>query len=350
MKLEKLKILVLIILPFSSGFATSVNSNWQDDYSNTKIVTASSIEKLNKNISSINPVVDSSNKVYLNKNSTLGSNGPISAFGPLGLLGSVGTKKPISPSYWIEMLNIFFSPFSDYFSSFYGPNSVDGPLGHNGPYTEENYYYGDLFLKNNFTVHLRALGLWNILGTTGPLGPVGALGVLGPVGSHGYKTNDNGQYVDSLQNIVSHINIPFDYTGNTRKFPLYEYYDNDYALNTINLDTSFVTKGKLESKTSIDKYSIKNTEDQILSILVVPVNVLDHFNIELDDANGNVIANSNSKDYINFIILTAPKNNSYTIKVSSNQNSAYGYFLYVTGSTKYLNKYNISGNHIKQED
>lgn len=346
MKLEKIKIITLIVLPFSFGFSTNVNSNWQDDYSKTKIVTASSIEKLNENVSSINPIVDDYSKPYLKKNSALGTKGPISAFGPLGLLGPIGTKTPIDPNYWVNILNVFLAPFSEYFSSFYGSNSTDSPLGHNGPYTEKNYYYGDLFLENNFAVHLRALGLWNILGTTGPLGPVGALGVLGPVGSHGFKSNSNGQYIDKQNNIVTETNILLDYNDNTRTFPLYEYYDNAYALSTSDLDTSFVTKGKLKTKASVDEYPINNTQDQILSILVVPINVLDHFNIELDDSNGNVIANSNSKDYINFIILTAQKNTSYTIKVSTEENSYYGYFLYVTGSTKYLNKYNISGDYI----
>jgi len=47
--------------------------------------------------------------------------------------------------------------------------------------------------------------------------------------------------------------------------------------------------------------------------------------------------------FYNSIILTAQKNTSYNIKVSTEENSNYAYFLYVTGSTEYLNKYNISG-------
>ncbi|QLE79343.1 hypothetical protein FLM55_06170 [Francisella sp. Scap27] len=57
---------------------------------------------------------------------------------------------------------------------------------------------------------------------------------------------------------------------------------------------------------------------------------------------------STSNEYVNFIQFLAQKESAYIVKVSSPDKSD-AYSLYVTGGTEYLNKYNISGDHIISE-
>lgn len=334
-KLKKLCILSTLLVSFVTTNASNVNDNWQDDYSSIKYVTASSIEQLGYNVESITPKVNLSNKLYLHQDGPLSKYGPIGAEGPLGRNGAIQNLKPFNPST--------YPYFTDYFKSFYGPLSEIGPLGFLGPYTEKSYYKGELFEQNNFAAHVRSLGLWGVLGTIGPFGPVGALGALGPVGVHGYDRDKQGNYIDKDGNIVTEIEVAFD-NESKRKFDLYELYEAEYSSDKKDLDPSFVTLGSLKDKYS-DDYMIHNDENQIITILVVPNYIYDHFNIELYSSNGKLIAKSDSHKYINFIQFLAPEDTDYTIKITSSDRSD-KYALYVTGSTKYLNKYNISGDHI----
>ncbi|AIT09299.1 hypothetical protein LO80_04495 [Candidatus Francisella endociliophora] len=339
--MKKLRFLlptIALTLCYTLANASDVNSNWQDDYSNIKYVTASSIENLNDNTSSIQPTVDITNIIYLYENGPLGKYGPIGSAGPLGKDGPVQKLKSFDPST--------YPYFTDYFKSFYGPLSEDGPLGFLGPYTENSYYYGDLFELNNFAVHVRALGLWGVLGTVGPFGPVGALGPLGPIGAHGYSRDEQGNYTDKDGHIVTKIDVPFD-SDSKRSFDLYELYKAEYAASKKDLDTSFVTLGNLKENYS-DDYVINNDEKQVVTILVIPEQLFNYFDIQLYSSNGNLIAESNSRKYINFIQFLAPKDTNYTIKITSPDKSD-KYALYVTGSTKYLNKYNISGDYILEK-
>ncbi|MFT4694518.1 MAG: hypothetical protein ACI8TE_001434 [Francisella sp.] len=323
------KTLGLLTLISSGLYAVGVNDNWSDDYSIFKYVSASSIEKLGKNVESILPEVNSENVSLLSNDSILGKYGPI---GPQRALGSELAANNNTP-------NINQYPALDkYYKSFFGP--INKTLGERGPFTEESYYNGFLFQDSNFAVQIRSLGLWGILGPTGPLGPVG---VLGPLGHHGYKKNENGDYIDEDNNIITEIDVPYD-NESTRNFDLYEYYETEYASKKKDLDTSFVTKGDLGDNID-DKFLINNDQKQIITALVVPTNLYNHFDISLYNSKDKLIAKSNSIEYINFIQFTAPKNTSYILKVSS-QDKSNEYMLYVTGSTEYLNKYNISGDHV----
>ena len=341
MKKTILQTLGAIALLSSSLYADGVNDNWSDDYSKIKYVSASSIEKLGKNIDSILPKVNDSNVIYLS------SNGPLGKYGPVGPNGSLGKYGPLDHSSYKTNFNQF--PYLEkYYKSFLGPLSKDGPLGENGPYTKENYYNGTLFLDNNFAVQLRALGLWGILGPTGPLGPVGALGALGPNGAHGFEKSKNGEYKNEKGKVVTEISVPFD-SNSSREFDLYEYYKNEeFAKGKKDLDTSFVTKGDLSNDNFYDEYIINNDDKQIVSILVLPTHLFNNFNLELYNSKKQLIAKSDSLKYINFIQFLAPKDTVYTIKITTSDKSN-EYMLYVTGSTEYLNKHNVSGNHIISE-
>ena len=78
------KTLGLLTLISSGLYAVGVNDNWSDDYSNFKYVSASSIEKLGKNVESILPEVNSENVSLLSNDSILGKYGPIGSQGALG--------------------------------------------------------------------------------------------------------------------------------------------------------------------------------------------------------------------------------------------------------------------------
>ena len=331
MKKTILKTLGLLALISSSLYANGVNKvndKWSDDYSNFKYVSASSIEELNKNVDSIIPEIDNFNAMaYLRKYGPLGKTGPISAYGPLGLSGPIINNITFDPGFY---------PFlSNYFRSFFG-SIENGPLGKDGPYTKENYYNGTLFLNDSFAVQLRALGLWGILGPIGPLGPVGPLGVLGPNGDHGFSKDKDGNYLNAEGKMVTDISINFS-DNSKRKFDLYEYYkDEEFAKSKKDLDTSFVTKGNLSDDNLYDEYIINNDDKQIVSILVLPTHIFNNFNLELSNSKGQLIAKSDSKEYINFIQFLAPKDTVYTIRVTTSDKSN-EYMLYVTGSTEYLN-------------
>jgi hypothetical protein len=327
------KTLGLLTLISSGLYAVGVNDNWSDDYSNFKYVSASSIAKLGKNVESILPEVNSENVSLLSNDSILGKYGPIGSQGALGSELAANNNTP----------NINQYPALDkYYKSFFGP--INKTLGERGPFTEESYYNGFLFQDSNFAVQIRSLGLWGILGPTGPLGPVGVLGALGPNGSHGYTKDKKGNYLTKDKKKVTDISVPFD-NNYSREFDLYEFYENKYAMEKKDLDTSFVTKGYLYDNNLDDEYMINNDQKQIITVLVVPTNLYNHFDISLYNSKDKLIAKSNSIEYINFIQFTAPKNTSYILKVSS-QDKSNEYMLYVTGSTEYLNEYNISGDHV----
>lgn len=314
-----------------------INDNWSDDYSKNKYITASSIEALEGNTNSISPKVNTVNKMYLLKEGPLGRYGTLGSYGPLGQNGAVQKLKPYTPSL------ISTAAITDYYHSLFGSLDKDGPLGYKGPFTEDSYYKGELFLKNNFAVHIRAFGLWGVLGPLGPLGAVGPLGPLGPIGEHGYDRDKNGSYISDGK-IVTQYTVPYDF-NNSRTFDLYEFYDTKFASKKKDLDTSFLTNGSMKDKID-DDYIINSNQKQIVTILVTPKYISNHFYVELYNDENELLAMSTSNEYVNFIQFLAPKGSAYTIKVSSPDRSD-EYSLYVTGGTQYLNKYNISGDHIK---
>lgn len=318
---------------------------WGDNYSTSKIqyITASTIESLNSNVSSVHPAIESSLIAYLGVNSSLGYLGPISQLGPLGPLGPIGTNL-WNPSAWISGAY----SWNSYFSTINGPLSTSGPLGQNGPYTSDNYYQGDVFSSNQFAANTRAFGLWSILGPIGPLGAVGALGPLGPIGATGLVRNPlTGEFVNGSGSVIRSLNVPYSANSN-RSFDVYENYTQSFAAQMTNNDTSFMVEGSLGFNAS-NSYTINSSQDQIVTVLAVPDTTVtsDIIYVGVYTTAGKLIALSNSNSYINYVEFTAPKG-SYVVKITKNPYSLSPlYRLYVTGSYSYLNQYYIQGNYIK---
>ncbi len=280
--------------------------------------------------------------VYNANIDSLSLTGPVSSFGPLGADGPIGTNA-WDPSVWISG----FMSWDDWFSNTLdGPLSEEGPLGESGPYTAEEYYQGEVFLENAFNPHTRGLSVWGILGAIGPIGAVGALGALGPVGAHGYKANANGEYENSVGETMLTYTVLYNATSN-RVFDLYQNYQAVYAQSKM-LDTSFMVQDDLiNSPKKVSQYNFSSSQQQIVSILVVPLHENSIFDLTLSNKLGVTIATSTSKDYINFILYTAQANEAYTVTVTAARDSpTTEYRLFVTGSYTYLNLNNMVGTYI----
>lgn len=321
---------------------------WGSNYTSSgmQYMSASTVEALNEVVSDIHPAISSSLIPYLDSDSALGYLGPISSFGPLGPLGALSGDSSWSTAIWNSMTGLT-SSWTDYFNSISGPLSSSGPLGENGPYTTGNYYNGSVFTSNEFAANTRNFGLWSILGPTGPLGAVGPLGPLGPIGATGYTTNANGSFVDSDNQVVTQVSVPYDPTT-SRVFDLYENYTQSYAESSTTNDTSFMVIGNLGASSS-NSYTINSGQDQIVSVLVVPnsTTVTNIMFVGVYNSDGSLIALSNSLLYVNYVMFTAMANTAYTVKITQYaDNLSSAYRLFVTGSYSYLNEYYINGNYI----
>lgn len=318
---------------------------WGSNYSTTtpQYITANSVAAQPSNMSGIYPAVPANLSTYLGTGSALGYLGPISSFGPLGALGPLGTNM-WNPSAWISGS----LSWNSYFPTINGPLSANGPLGQNGPYTESAYYSGTIFSNNSFDANTRAFGLWSILGPIGPLGAVGPLGPLGPIGATGLTSLPaTGQFVNASSQVVRSVSVPYNATT-SRSFDVYENYAQSYATQMPDNDTSFMVVGSLGLNSS-NSYTINSSQNQIVTVLVVPNSTLmtNIMYVSLYNTTGKLIAQSNSNSYINYIEFTAPANASYVVKISQASTSlSSAYSLYVTGSYSYLNKYYIQGNYI----
>ena len=284
---------------------------------------------------------------YLSSISALGHYGPLSAYGPLGTLGPVGSNR-WNPSYWISAVGDWAEWSADF--DVLGP---DGPLGQGGPVSAAQYY-GEadpgraLFASNDFAVQLRGLGLWSVLGPIGPLGALGPLGPLGPVGAHGFERNADGDYTRDGQ-VVREIEVDFDGAGDRRTWPLFEYYpDADTVLDGPTQDTSFMTRGVLNSRTRADVYRVRSAVDQLVTILVVPEKELDDFDIAVETPGARIVANTGYAT-MDWIQLEAPAGTELQIAIRQYWSGHYlssSYRLIVVGSGAALGATNISGDHV----
>lgn len=330
------------ILPALVSMLLSVNSqaqNWS--------ISASSIERLGASLSSVSPAVSSPSNAadYLSENSALGYNGPLGPYGPLSSLGPVGSNV-WSSSYWISAFGSW-SQWSNDYSDLNGPLSEDGPLGPYGPLSDLAYDV-DLPAINDFSKQLQAGGVWTALGPVGPLGVLGPLGPLGPVGAHGYESNVDGQYLNAGEEIRQ---ISINYDGGLRSYELYENYSEEYAASSENNDTSFMLEGYVAwPYIETDTFEFISGSEQSVTIVLSPVFSLDDFDLVISDASGQVIAVSNTYNYIDFIQLNnIAAGTKLTAKVSlySSYHSLFkGYRLFVTGSGEYVSSaVPISGDH-----
>lgn len=327
------KISAIAVLAFV--FSTSVFAT--DHY-----VSARSVEMLNSSLVSVTPAVNTPSNVeyYLDDDSSLGYFGPIGSYGPLGVLGPIGDNS-WNASNWISAVG----DWSDDMSEHDAPLSEAGPLGPNGPLGNQGYNY-ELPAINDFSKQLQAGGVWASLGPVGPLGALGPLGPLGPIGAHGYATDSDGSYVDDGV-VMRTVSVP--YLGGVRTYGLVENYDEDYAKNKTDNDTSFMVEGYIShSYSELDTYTINSDTAQYVTILLLPEYTLDDFDMVIKDAEGNVVASSNSGDFVDWIQIPVAANSTLTVEVELYSTAHYwtkDYRLFVTGSTQYINTTDIAGDH-----
>lgn len=345
--------ILLSLMAVSNAFAV-----WENDYSTNGLFYTSTkkVVDLNGDVSSIAPAIDNSKipygnaSDYMTNSSCLGYYGPLGPYGPLGTLGPIGDNT-WNVSYWMDT----FSTWTDWKDEITGPLGPEGPLGEAGPVANDQYYGildpgFTLFQTNDFARHSRGLGIWNAVGPLGPLGALGALGPLGPIGAHGYTANGNGEYVDANGDVKRNITIWYDGSQTEqRTYDLYEKYTEDFAKNMTDNDTSFMVTGKSSSYSDVDTYAFTSSQDQLVSVVIVPEKQLDDFDLTIVDENDNVIATSNTGTFIDAVQLKVPAGTTLKAKVTCYWSGHYlssTYRLFVTGSTENLNKTEITGDHI----
>lgn len=308
-------------------------------------VSARSVEALNQSLVTVTPAVNTplNAAAYLDDSSALGYYGPIGSYGPLGTLGPIGDNT-WNASYWMSAVGDW-SDWSDDMSDHDGPLSEAGPLGPTGPLSYNAYNF-DLPAINDFGKQLQAGGVWTALGPVGPLGALGPLGPLGPIGAHDYETDSDGRYVEDGVEVRT-VDVP--YQGDVRTYGLVENYDESYAKDKTDNDTSFMVEGYISYPYSeSDTYTINSDEAQYVTVLLLPEYTLDDFDMVIKDGEGNVIASSNSGDFVDWVQIPVAANSSLTIEVelySTGHWYTKDYRLFVTGSTQYINSTDITGDH-----
>jgi hypothetical protein len=332
------KSLATVLIATSLTFAASVSAS--DFY-----VSAKSVQALNGDLSSVSPAVltPSNASDYLDSGSALGYYGPIGPYGPLGVLGPVGDNS-WNVSYWISAIGDW-SDWSDDMSDHGGPLSEAGPLGPNGPLSDQAYFQ-DLPAINDFGKQLQAGGVWGVLGPVGPLGALGPLGPLGPVGAHGYDTNSNGQYLLNDQEVRA-VEVPYE--GSARTYELVEHYTESYAKSKTDNDTSFMASAYIAWPYSeVDTYTFTSNSDQFVTVVLIPEYQMDDFDLIITDENGNVLVDSNSFSFIDWVQIPVEAGTTLKAKVELAGTwhwASKNYRMIVTGSTEYLNTTDISGDH-----
>ena len=306
-------------------------------------------------LSDVDPPVETPPGVamYLSASSCLGYLGPIGPYGPLGSLGPLGLNT-WNPQYWISD-SFSWSEWSEMVTGMGGPLSYDGPLGGEGPFTQTSVYE-TLPCVDDYSHQLISGGLWEVLGPLGALGTVGPLGPLGPIGAHGYVSDSVGRWMNDFGEVQRTYSVPYDSTGTyNRTFELYEDYTQDFACLTggakkENQDTSFMVKAFWNSSSpSSNKYPFISQEDQLVTVLVVPVYQLDSFSLTLTDKLSKVIASTSESLFINWIQVRVKAGETLIAVVDLNfseQIFSKEYILYVTGSTNEFELTDITGPHL----
>lgn len=355
---KALAICMCTVVIFSKPLPVAA-ATWEENYTPGHLyyTSAALVNGLDGDVSSITPPIDNSKIPYGTAAFYLGLNGPLTGYGPLGPWGPLGPLGPVgtnmwNPSYWISG----WMDWSDWSDEIEGPLGPGGPLGENGPLGQA-YYDSSIFDTNDFAVQTRALGLWTSLGPISQLGALGPLGPLGPVGAHGYLRNSNGQYTDE-DNVVRDVTMWFDETQTTqRTYELYENYTESFAESITDNDTSFMVEGTATTLNRTDTYTFTSNQDQLVTILVANSNVADtlltnDYDLTITDEHGNpLITSSLSGTWAEWIQMKVPANTTLKAEVKLATPFPvvlpYSYRLFVTGSTQYVNKTEITGDHIR---
>lgn len=253
--------------------------------------SASRVEALKGDLTGVSPVSERaflgdplSLETYLSPMSCLGHFGPIGEYGPLGLFG------PAAGEIWSPSRQITGEAGWDFFSASVDesagapdrdPLGADGPLGSAGPLNpalwSEMAKKGEREATNGFVAQLAPGGVWGVLGPVGPLGALGPLGPLGPVGAHGYKADEDGQYVaedggdcwaSDESGVCRTVEVEWTEGGELRTYDLFESYTEDFAAQMSDNDTSFMVRGRAEAGEA-DSFEFTASSDQFVTVLVV---------------------------------------------------------------------------------
>eukprot|EP01080_Neovahlkampfia_damariscottae_P006030 gene6030-10032_t len=269
----------------------------------------------------------------------LGYVGALGALGPLGPLGPLGSNT-YDPTA-IFKLFVDWNAIRRYIMVNGPLNHPEGPMSKYGPLGES--YFTVMPRINDFTKHMMQFGIWSILGPIGPLGALGGLGPLGPIGSHGYKRNSSGDYVNTNDEIVTTAEAIWE-SSKKIKWPLFEHYSfqrSQELSKEKKLDTSFMTSTTVAL--SPDSYVVQSSENQIISIVIVPNLMNFQFVVEVLNSNRKVIASSTTAKMINWVQFQGNSNSEYTIRVKSHPINCFTsigcmglYTMHVVGSTKQM--------------
>jgi hypothetical protein len=259
---------------------------------------------------------------YLKPIGSLGMYGPLGPYGSLGRGGPVGFRV-YNPSTSIELVGLAieaygtwldaiekwyaaFEPFGDmtwhlmrqqleqqneWLKSWRYDSkilSADGPLASGGPLNPQSWKGSDLIVQ---------LSPGGMLAPLGPVGPLGALGPLGPLGPttplvtfQGYQENLEGEFVPGLNGcfrpadarehgvkVCRTLLVPWTTqstectaeSANCRRYELYENYDEAFAQQMTDNDTSFMVAGTT-TEGSEDVYPFHSRDAQFVTVVLAP--------------------------------------------------------------------------------
>ncbi len=256
-------------------------------------------------------------------NPALGYMGPLGPYGPLGTLGPIG-QNVWNPSNLITG-SMNWEDMQKQLTAAGGPLSEAGPLGPNGPVAMD---------QKQVPKDLQVGGDAAVLGPLGPLGALGPLGPLGPIGAHGYKADADGNYRDKDGNIVRSVDVP--YQGGKRSYDLVEDYSKEQAEKMKDNDTSFMVHGSLDKDSEVDAFPFQAKNAQFVTVMVVPEEQLDAFELSVRDDSGKLLYDSKSLTSIPWVQLQVPAGTHLKAQVKLKANYQFltppSYRLVVTGA------------------
>ncbi len=256
-------------------------------------------------------------------NPALGYMGPLGPYGPLGTLGPIG-QNIWNPSNVISG-SFDWSATQKQLTAAGGPLSEAGPLGPSGPVAMD---------QKQVLPELQVGGDAAVLGPLGPLGALGPLGPLGPIGAHGYKADADGNYRDANGNIVRSVDVP--YQGGKKTYDLVENYTKEQAEKMKDNDTSFMVHGSLDQSSEVDTFPFQAQTTQAVTVLCVPEQQLDAFELSVRDGNGKQLYDSKSITSVAWVQLRVPAGTHLTAQIKLKASFQFltppSYRLIVTGA------------------
>eukprot|EP00824_Muranothrix_gubernata_P008069 TRINITY_DN2028_c0_g1_i1.p1 TRINITY_DN2028_c0_g1~~TRINITY_DN2028_c0_g1_i1.p1 ORF type:complete len:367 (+),score=53.81 TRINITY_DN2028_c0_g1_i1:154-1101(+) len=242
---------------------------------------------------------------YQQPGSCLGRAGPLSEWGPLGMLGSIGDYF-WNPSTLFKAIGDW-SNWQKYMTESGGVLSGLGPLGPKGPLSEKNYNsMRELAIStnNDFVAQMFAGGVFGVLGPLGPLGPLGVLGPLGPTGAHGYASDSKGRYLHKDEEVRTIKAAGPE--GVETTFDLFEKYSGSYAqgLDHDENDCSWMAIGSMWAFIGSDDYKFHSDVEQWVTIVVVPHYQADVWHLTVNVDGKNIESASNL--YVNWVQVKVP--------------------------------------------